>query len=87
VIDPLTPGENACAGTTLGAVLDGLRATRPELADITTIYNPGRQVAGDGSFVYPYQKSGGGFAIAVKRGSATVPPDAPTTSTITTRPT
>jgi hypothetical protein len=68
VIDPLTPGENACAGRTLGDVLDGLRAARPELADITTIYNPGRQVAGDGSFVYPYQTSGGGFAIAVKRG-------------------
>lgn len=73
VTDPLTPGEYTCAGTTLGAVLDALRAARPELADITTIYNPARQVAGDGSFVYPYLKSGGGFAIALKRGAGDCP--------------
>ena len=73
VTDPLTPGENTCAGTTLGAVLDALRAAHPELADITTIYNPARQLIGDGSFVYPYQKSGGGFAIALKRGIGDCP--------------
>lgn len=73
IIDPSTPGENACAGTTLGAVLAAVRAAYPELADITTIYNPARQVLGDGSFVYPYQQTGGGFAVVLKRGLGDCP--------------
>jgi hypothetical protein len=73
LIDPATAGGEACTALTLETVLGVIRGGHPELADITTIYNPARQLVGDGSFVYPYQRSDGGFSVAFKRGLGDCP--------------
>jgi hypothetical protein len=62
------PGSGPCAGATLASLLDKIRALHPTLADITAIYNPAT-TGGDGSFIYPYVRSDGGFDIVFKRGS------------------
>ncbi len=73
VVDPATPGGGACAATTLGDALSAIRAAQPDLAAVTTIYNPTQQGTSDGSFIYPYQTGDGGFAIAFKRGDGDCP--------------
>lgn len=66
-------GSGACAGKTLGGVLDAIHAAHPELADIATIYDPAPGAIGDGSFVYPFALPDGGFAIVFKRGGGDCP--------------
>src|SRR5690349_14227337 len=59
-------GEGSCAGLSLADVLAKIYAAEPTLADIQTIYNPASP-AGDGSFIYPYQRNDGGFDVVFKR--------------------
>jgi hypothetical protein len=67
-----SPGSGPCAGVTLAALLDKIRALHSTFADITAVYNPAT-TGGDGSFIYPYVRSDGGFDIVFKRGSGDCP--------------
>ena len=60
-------GVSPCASTTLGTVLDAIRAGDPSLADIQTLYDPGT-TTGDGNFIYAYDVGVLGFDIIFKRG-------------------
>jgi hypothetical protein len=62
------PGSGPCAGVTLAELLDTIRAGDPTLAGVVTVYNP-TTTTGDGSFIYPYARTDGGFDIVFKRGS------------------
>jgi hypothetical protein len=72
VTNASSPGSGPCANIALADLLATIRATIPELADIKTIYNPASQ-AGDGSFIYPYMRSDGGFDIVFKQGLGDCP--------------
>src|SRR5262249_35765453 len=63
----------ACAGVTLAAILDAIRAASPDLAAVTTLFDPTQQGGGDGSFIYAYQRADGGFAVVFKLGSGDCP--------------
>jgi hypothetical protein len=65
-------GVSACGSTTLGAVLDQIRADDATLADITTIYDPATATS-DGSFIYAYDVGVSGFDIVFKRGLGDCP--------------
>src|SRR5678816_1431607 len=67
-----TTGTGVCAGITLDDVLGNIRTAEPDLADILTIYNPAN-TSGDGSFVYPYARTDGGFDVVFKRGLGDCP--------------
>jgi hypothetical protein len=56
-----------CASTTLGTVIDAIRASDSTLADIQTLYDPA-EPTGDGSFIYAYDVGVLGFDIVFKRG-------------------
>jgi hypothetical protein len=73
VTDGQVAGTGACAGTTLATLLDEIRVANPALAAVTTLYDPTQQGVGDGSFIYAYQRSDGGFAIVFKVGSGDCP--------------
>jgi hypothetical protein len=67
-----SPGGGPCANVALTDLLNKIRTVYPELADIKTIYNPAGQT-GDGSFIYPYVRTDGGFDIVFKRGLGDCP--------------
>lgn len=67
-----TAGSGPCAGVTLTDVLVQIRALDPTLVDIVTIYNPAAGT-GDGSYIYPYVRSDGGFDVVLKRGLGDCP--------------
>jgi len=65
--NPSATGTGACAGVTLATVLTQIRAADATLADIVTIYDPATSTS-DGTFIYPYARSDGGFDLVFKRG-------------------
>ncbi|MDB4979473.1 MAG: hypothetical protein JWM82_225 [Myxococcales bacterium] len=65
-------GSGPCAGVTLASLVDKIHAVTPTLADVTVVYNPAA-AGGDGSFIYPYVRSDGGFDIVFQRGSGDCP--------------
>lgn len=64
-------GTGACAGRTLGSVIDAIRAANPVLAGVTTLYDP-NSLTSDGSFVHAFAVPDG-FAIAFKVGGGDCP--------------
>jgi hypothetical protein len=58
-------------GQTLGDVIRTVVASRPDLSDITYLH-PGHPT-GDGSFIYAYSDSNGGFALIFKRAGGDCP--------------
>jgi hypothetical protein len=73
VTDAATTGSATCAGQSLGDVLDAVRAAEPELAGVTALYDPAGQYVGDGSFIYAYLRSDGGFDVVFKLGFGDCP--------------
>ncbi|HVZ74520.1 MAG TPA: hypothetical protein VHJ20_19195 [Polyangia bacterium] len=70
VMDASTAGTGPCAGVALSTVLAAIRTTDESLASVTSIYNPTTTVSGgDGSFIYPYARTDGGFDVVFKVGS------------------
>jgi hypothetical protein len=60
-------GAKECQGIALGQVLSEIREARPDLADVSELYRPDPDRAGDGSFVYAFRRPDGGFAVVLKR--------------------
>jgi hypothetical protein len=68
--DPGTPGTGACAGRTLASAVAAAQALRPELADITEIFQPdGRR---QDRVIQAFARDDG-FALAFSRGSGDCP--------------
>jgi len=72
LVDPKTPGAGACSGKTLGDVVQAVHAAHVDLADITTLYDKANPTL-DGSFIYAFAKSDGGFDLVFKRGGGDCP--------------
>ncbi len=71
-IDRLSqPGSGACAGTTLADAIAQVRALRPDLSDVAQLYTP--DMGGDGSYIYAFAETNGGFALVFKRGAGDCP--------------
>jgi hypothetical protein len=66
-------GAKECQGIALGQVLSEIREARPDLADVSELYRPDPDRAGDGSFVYAFRRPDGGFAVVLKRGGGDCP--------------
>jgi hypothetical protein len=71
--DATVTGAGACAGVPLSAVLAAIRAANPDLAAVTTLFDPAQQGSGDGSFIYAYLRADGGFAVVFKLGLGDCP--------------
>jgi hypothetical protein len=65
LMDPEASGGGPCSGRDLSSVIDAIREDHPELEDIQIFYD---QLFLDNSYIYPYQKPDGGFAIVFRRG-------------------
>jgi hypothetical protein len=72
IANPHTAGRGGCASRTLGQVIQSVYGLDPELADITSLYDPWATTF-DGSFIYAFGKDDGGFALAFKRGGGDCP--------------
>lgn len=68
VYDLSEVGSGECEGATLGSTIERVHTEHPELSDIQTLYVPGPENGGDGSFIYAFKKPDGTFALVFKRG-------------------
>lgn len=66
-------GGGVCGGTTLARAIEDARVLRPDLSDVTTLFVPDPSRGGDGSFIYAFLRSDGGFALVFKRGGGDCP--------------
>ena len=67
-------GAGACFGWTLGDIIDTILGARPELADVSLVFDPGGPVLlGDRSYIYPFALPDGGFALILRRGGGDCP--------------
>jgi hypothetical protein len=74
VLDAAQPGQGPCAGETLSDVLAALYAAYPDWTDATVLHQPGQQDDGETNFIRAYQKTDGGFAIALVHYTGACPP-------------
>lgn len=68
--DPNSAGSGPCAASTLSEFIAQIHELQPDLADITQIWS---DEGWDGSFIYAYRRTDGGFAVATKRGGGDCP--------------
>jgi hypothetical protein len=72
VTDPDATGSGACAARTLGEIIAEIHEANPDLANITTLYDPNNPLIGASQSIHAF-RAGDGFRLVFVRGTGDCP--------------